>query len=59
MYIYIFRSRYCNNVRLFSKIIKNTFFIVQIFRSHFGIYNIYAQKLLLLIFYQLILLNAV
>ena len=25
LYIYLLRGRYCNNVRLFSKIIKNTF----------------------------------
>ena len=35
IYIYLLRSRYCNNVRLFSKIINNTFFFSQIFRSHF------------------------
>ena len=37
MYVYIclLLSRY-NNVCLFLKIIKNTFFLVKIFRSHFG-----------------------
>ena len=35
IYVYLLLSRY-NNVHLFFKIIKNTFFVVQIFRSHFG-----------------------
>ena len=36
MYIYFLQSRCNNNVRYFSKLLKTHFFVVQIFRSHFG-----------------------
>ena len=47
IYTYIFRSRYCNNVRFFSKIIKNIFLFCKYFAaisvgsSEQDIYNIY------------------
>ena len=42
-YIYLLLSHY-NNVHLFFKIIKNTFFVVQIFRSHVGSFFCARQR---------------
>ena len=36
IYIYLLQSRCNNNVRYFSKLLKTHFFVMQIFRSHFG-----------------------
>ena len=38
IYIYFLQSRCNNNVRYISKLLKTHFFVVQIFRSHFGSY---------------------
>ena len=34
--IYLLQSRYYNNVWFFFKLLKTHFFVIQIFRSHFG-----------------------
>ena len=36
IYVYLLQSRYNNNVWFFSKLLKAHFFVMQIFRSHFG-----------------------
>ena len=36
IYIYLLQSRCNNNVRYFPKLLKTYFFVMQIFRSHFG-----------------------
>ena len=36
IYIYILQSRCNNNVQYFPKLLKAHFFVMQIFRSHFG-----------------------
>ena len=49
IYIYLLRSRYCANVQLFSKIIKNTFFYL--FCKYFAAISVASSVQVTLQFY--------
>ena len=49
IYIYLLRSRYCANVQLFSKIIKNTFFYL--FYKYFAAISVASSVQVTLQFY--------